>query len=196
MSFDWILIRGSGLVAYALLAASTIWGLLITTKVLGPAVKAKGITWFHEALGIAGVLATIVHIVALSLHDYLRFSWAEILIPGRSDWNPNAVAFGIVAFYGATIIAVSFYVKRWIGQQAWRAIHFGSLGAFASALIHGITAGTDSALPLVSALYAATGAVVVMLVIVRVSQEMAGQKRPRRVVERPAPSPSEPVRPG
>jgi len=193
MSLDWVLIRGSGLVAYALLAGSTIWGLLITTKVLGPAAKAKAITWFHEALGIAGVLATVVHMVALSLHDYISFTWAEILIPGRSDWNPTATAFGVVAFYGSAIIAASFYVKRHIGQQAWRAIHFGSLGAFASALIHGLTAGTDSQVPQVSAMYAATGTAVLLLVIIRVSQEMAGPTRSRRTVERP--SPAEPIRP-
>ncbi len=44
MNIEWIVIRGSGLVAYGLLAASTIWGLLVSTKLLGRAVKARAVT--------------------------------------------------------------------------------------------------------------------------------------------------------
>lgn len=204
MNAEWLIIRGSGIVAYGLLSASTIWGLMVSTKVLGRAVKAKGVTWFHESLGIASVLATIVHIVVLSTHDFLEFTWAELLVPGRSDWEPTAIAFGIVAFYGAVLISSSFYVKRWIGQRAWRAIHFGSLGVFVAALLHGITSGTDTQAPWVSALYGATGALFVLLVAVRVSQEMAtasagaasgrasrdGAAKERRPPSRPAGAPA------
>ncbi len=180
MNVEWLLIRGSGLVAYVLLAGSTIWGLLITTKLLGRAAKPKGVSWFHESLGIASVLATAVHMAVLSIHEYIEFTWSDILIPGRSEWEPLATALGIMAFYGAALISVSFYVKRFIGQQAWRAIHFGSLGVFLSALIHGITAGTDTQEPWVTVLYASTAAVVVILVAARVAQEMGGSERPAR----------------
>jgi cytochrome b561 len=185
VNVEWLLIRGSGLVAYVLLAGSTIWGLLITTKLLGRAAKPKGVSWFHESLGIASVLATMVHMAVLSVHEYIEFSWSDILIPGRSEWEPLATAFGVMAFYGSFLISVSFYVKRFIGQQAWRAIHFGSLGVFVSALIHGITAGTDTQEPWVTAVYASTGAIVVILVVARVAQEMGGSERPGR---RPAPA--------
>ena len=179
MSLEWMLIRGSGLVAFALLAGSTIWGLLITTKILGRAAKPKGVTWFHESLGIAGVIATVVHMVVLSMHEFIEFSWSEILIPGKAAWEPVATALGIMAFYGMTIISLSFYVKRFIGQQAWRAIHFGSLGVFMSALIHGITAGTDTQVLAVTIMYVATATAVLLLVVVRVAQEMSPPERVR-----------------
>jgi sulfoxide reductase heme-binding subunit YedZ len=182
MSIEWLVIRGSGLVAYVLLASSAIWGLLISTKILGRAVKPKGVSWFHESLAIAGVLATGVHIVALSVHEFVPFTWAEILVPGRSTWNPLAVAFGIAAFYGAVVISASFYLRRFIGQRAWRTLHFGSLGVVLSALVHGVTAGTDTSDPVFVAVYAASGAAIAMLLVLRVIREAAEPSRtpPRR----------------
>ena len=55
--------------------------------------------------------------------------------------------------HGLVLISTSFYVKRWIGQRAWRAIHFGSIGVFAASLVHGIWAGTDSSRPMMIGLY-------------------------------------------
>jgi hypothetical protein len=94
-----MVIRGSGIAAFAALGAATIWGLLVSTKLLGKLVKAKPLTWFHESLGIAALVATAVHVAVLSMHDYLDFSWAEILVPGVSDWRSGAVALGVVAWY-------------------------------------------------------------------------------------------------
>ncbi len=171
MSVEWMVIRGSGVVAFSLLAISVIWGLALTTKVLGSLAKAKPLTWFHESLAVGAVLATIVHMVALSVHDYIPFAWSDILIPGRSGWRPVAVAFGVVGFYGLALISVSFYLKRWIGQKAWRALHFGSFGVFVATALHGILAGTDSSEPWMMALYAGSTAAVVGLLLVRFARQ-------------------------
>lgn len=167
MSLEWMIIRGSGIAAFAALSAATIWGLLVSSKMLGRLVKAKGLTWFHESLGIAAVLATVVHVVVLSVHDYLDFTWTEILVPGVSDWRRGAVAFGTMAMYGLVIVAGSFYVKRFIGQRAWRAIHFASLGVFVAALVHGVTAGTDTMTLYMTGLYLGSAVVVGALIAVR-----------------------------
>ena len=66
--------------------ATTTWGLLVSSKLLGRLVKAKPLSWFHESLAIGALIATAVHVGVLSVHDYLDFSWSEILIPGESDW--------------------------------------------------------------------------------------------------------------
>lgn len=187
MSLEWLLIRGSGLVAFGLLAMATIWGLLISTKILGRAVKAKGVTWFHESLGIGALLATIIHMVALSVHEYVDFSWPDLLIPGRSTWRPIPTALGVIGFYTLTIVSLSFYAKPLIGQQAWRIIHQMSFGLFVATVMHGIFAGTDSGHPAVVALYASTGTAVLLLLVIRVAQsrqDSAAPTRPARTVER------------
>lgn len=164
-----MIIRGSGIAAFALLTASTAWGLLVSSKLLTRMVKAKPLTWFHESLGIGALLATVIHITVLSVHDYLDFTWAEILVPGKSDWRALPVALGIMAFYCLTIVVVSFYVKKWIGQKMWRTIHFISIGVFVSALAHGITAGTDTKSPMMIGIYAGSLLVVSVLLAYRLS---------------------------
>jgi predicted ferric reductase len=139
----------------------------VSSKLLGRLVKAKPLTWFHESLAIGALLATVVHIVVLSIHDFLDFKWAEILIPGMSDWRPLPVAFGVVAFYTLAVVVASFYLKRFIGQKTWRSIHFASFGLFISALLHGMLAGTDTGSPLMLGLYAGTTMVVFALVAQR-----------------------------
>ena len=163
MSGEWIVIRGSGIVAFALLSATVIWGLLVSTKLLGRLVKAKPLTWFHESLGIGALLATLVHVFVISIHEFLEFSWAEILIPGRSDWKTLPVALGVVSLYGMVIVSFSFYFKKWIGQRVWRAIHYSSLGIFFASLIHGIRAGSDTSHPMMIGLYAGSVVVVMLL---------------------------------
>jgi hypothetical protein len=169
MNVEWVLIRGSGIAAFALLTASVVWGLLVSTKIVARLVKAKPLTWFHESLGIGALLATLVHVAVISMHDFLDFTWAEILIPGRSDWKPLPVGFGIFAFYGLMVIVASFYVRRWIGQRVWRLIHFGSLGVFIASLVHGIQAGSDTSQPLVLGMYVGAAIVVFGLVAHRIT---------------------------
>lgn len=171
MSLEWVVIRGSGVAAFALLSAATIWGLLVSSKLLGRLVKAKALTWFHESLGIGALMATVVHIVTLSIHDYLEFTWYEILVPGISDWRPLPTALGITALYALVLVAGSFYLKKWIGQRWWRAIHFASFGVFVSSLLHGILAGTDTRAPLMLGLYLGSATVVFALLALRLSPQ-------------------------
>ena len=190
MSLEWLLIRGSGLVAFGLLALATIWGLLISTKILGRAVKAKGVTWFHESLGIGSLLATVVHMVALSVHDYIDFTWGQILLPGQATWRPLATALGVIGFYTLAIVTLSFYAKPLIGQKAWKTIHLLSFGLFVSTLAHGFLSGTDTAHPAVVALYAGTAAATTILVTIRILQS----KQPATPARTRSARPERPVR--
>lgn len=168
MNLTWFIIRGSGIVAFSLLTASIVWGLLVSTKVFGRAIKAKGLQWLHESLGLAAVLATVVHMVALWADNFIEFTWFDLLIPGVSSWEPLAVTLGVVSFWTVLIVSLSFYVKKWIGQKAWRSIHYLSFGAFGATVAHGVMAGTDTSNPWVASLYVASVIVVVLLTAVRV----------------------------
>ena len=41
------------------------------------------------------------------------------------------------------MLAVSFRMRKWIGQKGWRRLHYLSFGAFALALGHALLVGTD-----------------------------------------------------
>jgi hypothetical protein len=91
------------------------------------------------------------------------------------------VALGVVALYSLVIVVGSFYVKKHIGQKAWRLIHFVSLGVFLASLVHGITAGTDTQTPLMLGLYLGSAFAVAALVGFR----LTGHQEPTHARSRP-----------
>jgi DMSO/TMAO reductase YedYZ heme-binding membrane subunit len=177
MNFSWVSARGAGIAAYSLLAAATMWGLLLSSKALAGRISTKNLTFVHEALSIGGLVATIIHVVALLTDQYVGFTLTDVLVPGSTSWRPLAVAFGIIAFYGMILTSSTFYMRRRIGQSTWRAIHFLTYGVFTAALLHGIQAGTDSHGVLAVGLYGGTGMVVLALTAIRVASH--GEDRPR-----------------
>ncbi|KAA3640649.1 MAG: hypothetical protein DWP92_02610 [Armatimonadetes bacterium] len=183
MNITWFVVRGSGIAAFVLLSASMVWGLWISTKTFGRAVNAKGLQWLHESLGLAAVAATVVHMVALSMDEFIGFSWWDITIPGVATWKPLATSLGAVSFWSILLVSASFYAKRWIGQSAWRSIHYLSFGSFLAAVAHGVMAGTDSGTPWMSALYVGAGVAVVSLTATRlVASARAPSNQPRQTV--------------
>jgi DMSO/TMAO reductase YedYZ heme-binding membrane subunit len=185
----WMIIRGSGLAAFGLLAASTIWGLLVSSGFLGRLVKAKPLTYMHESLAVAAILATVAHLVALSMDEFISFGWRELFVPGASSFEPMWVTFGIIAFYGMLLVSASFYVRKHIGQKAWRYIHFGTFGIYLATAVHGLMAGTDSSNQYVQWMYIGSTAIVIALTAMRVAAGGA-KSRPKRPV-RPTATPSE-----
>jgi DMSO/TMAO reductase YedYZ heme-binding membrane subunit len=189
---NWFIIRGSGLAAFAFLAASTIWGLLVAGGYLGRLVKAKPLTYMHESLAVAAIVSTIVHLGTLGVDEFIEFGPRELFVPGASTYRPLWVSFGIVAFYGMVLVSGSFYIRKYIGQKAWRAAHYTTFGIFAASAAHGIMAGTDSSNPYVYWLYVGSAATVLGLVTLRVLSggAKAKRKRPATAPLRAAPAPA------
>lgn len=178
---NWMIIRGSGLAAFALLAASTIWGLLVSGRFLARLVKAKPLTYMHESLAVGAILATFVHLAALSADQFVEFGWRELFVPGASTFEPTWVAFGIIAFYGMILVSASFYVRKHIGQKIWRYIHFSTFGIYLATAGHGLMAGTDGSNRYVQAMYIGSTAIVIGLTALRVAAGGAKSRPQPRV---------------
>ena len=180
----WIVIRASGFIAYLLLATSAVWGLTVSSNLLGRSASKKGLTFMHESLAVGSLLATGLHMLFLYLDEFVEFGSKEIFVPGASVWEPLSVAFGVVAFYGLALITASFYIRKAIGQKAWRFIHFGSFGVFVGAALHGIMAGTDTQTPIGIGIY--VGSILIILAVVRALT--VGQQVTRAPRSRPTPN--------
>lgn len=167
MNVSWMVIRGSGFVGFGLLAASAMLGLIASSKLLERRVSVKRLTLLHESASLGALLATAGHLVALALDEYVEFGISALLVPGAATWQPLPVAFGVVAMWGAVVVSASFYLRTHLGTRVWRAIHFGSFGVFVAALVHGVTAGTDSGNPVALGLYVSSAAGVVVLTAAR-----------------------------
>ena len=140
----WFVSRSSGIVAWALVTLSVCWGLFISTKAVAKASTPAWLLDFHRYLGGLSVFFTAVHLAGLVGDNYVYFGWAELFIPMASDWQPGAVAFGVVAFYLLVAIEVTSVAMKRLPRRLWRWVHRSSFILYFVATYHGIAAGTDS----------------------------------------------------
>jgi DMSO/TMAO reductase YedYZ heme-binding membrane subunit len=92
------------------------------------------------------------------------------------------VGLGIVAAWLAAAVTGSFWARKYIGQQAWRKLHFASFAAFVLSWFHGITAGTDTTRLPVTLLYAVSMTTVLALLTYRISRSRARSRKTARPV--------------
>jgi predicted ferric reductase len=167
----WYLTRVSGLVAYALAWRSMMFGVLISNKLArmwpgGPTALA-----LHEHTSVLALAFTSFHAAILLLiqDQYIHYSLPEIVIPfAGATYRPLQVGLGQIALYAFAVVTVTFYLRRQIGQRAWRVIHGFSYGVFVLALLHGLFSGTDSSAAWAFWMYAGTGLSVLALTIYRI----------------------------
>ena len=157
----WILARASGLVAYALLTASVLAGLVLKARPFGSALKPATVTDLHRFLALLGLGAVSLHGVALLLDRTVPISLADLLVPGIAPYRPFWTGLGVLAAELMLVVYASFSLRSRIGARTWRRLHWGTYLIFTLATLHGLAAGTDSSTTWALAFYgAATGAVV------------------------------------
>ena len=140
----WFVSRSSGIIAWGLVTLSVCWGLFVSTKAVAKASSPAWLLDFHRYVGGLSVLFTAIHLGGLVGDNYVYFGWAELFIPMASDWQPGAVAFGIVAFYLLITIELTSLAMKRMPRRLWRWVHRSSFILYFVATYHAIAAGTDS----------------------------------------------------
>jgi DMSO/TMAO reductase YedYZ heme-binding membrane subunit len=157
----WVLARASGLLAYALLTASVLAGLVLKARPFGATPRPAVVTDLHRFLALLGLGALSLHGLALVLDTAVPISPADLLVPGIAPYRPLATGLGVLAAELMLVVYVSFSLRKRIGTRTWRRLHWATYLIFALATVHGLAAGTDSGTTWSPGLYgAATGAVV------------------------------------
>lgn len=182
----WYAARSSGVVAWALVTASILWGLAVSTRL----VQKRGVpAWLldlHRFLGTLSLVFVGVHLGALWADTYTVFRWSELFVPMASTWRPGAVAWGIVGTYLLVAIEVTSWLMRRLPRRVWHTIHLGSFVLFVAASVHGFQAGADREELLVEWLALTGGTLLLFLVLFR----LLAPRRARGGSRRPAPAPS------
>lgn len=165
LQFWWYLTRAAGLMGYFLIWLSTAWGLVVSSKILDP-IMDRGFTYdFHEYLSWLGLAFIATHVIVLMADKYLPYTIWQVLLPFLSPYRPLWVGIGVIAFYLSLLVTATFYLKKYIGMELFRKIHYLSLVAYFGATLHGLYAGTDSVLPIANLLYKGTFLVTLFLVM-------------------------------
>ncbi len=164
----WQFIRASGLAAFVLLSGSMFLGVAVNVRALDSLMKRAWVNEGHQTLSLLALTFTGLHIALLLVNRHVPFSPAGVLVPFTSEWEPLPAALGSVATYLVFALVASSYVRPAIGHRTWRVVHYAGLAGWAIALVHGVSAGSDSGLLVVQYLYLVAGASVVFLVLFRV----------------------------
>ena len=184
-TLPWYIARASGLVGWGLLAAATLWGLALSTKVLGTRPRPNWLLDLHRWLGGVALVFTGVHVVALLADTYVHFGVASVLVPFASNWHPVAVAWGVVAFYLLVAVELTSLARAHLPKIVWRRVHFASFLLFVMATIHGLTAGTDTKSAMARVVAMLVGSVFVGLTAVRIAESVRAEApAPRQVPAR------------
>ena len=176
----WYLSRSSAIISYLMLWASMVFGLLLSSR--SAKIWPGGFTAndLHQFLSIAGLTAGLFHGLILMGDHYMNISLVQVLLPFATvDYRPEWVGIGQLLFYIWGGLVFSFYIRKKIGTKAWRSIHYIGFLAFAGALVHGVTSGTDTNTLWMSVIYWVSGASVLFLTFYRVfaSGETAAARR-------------------
>ena len=138
----WITSRAAGTAALLLSSVAVCLGLLISARLL------RGRGWdlriAHEAVALAAITAIAVHALALLGDAYLHPSLADVTVPFASGYKTAWTTTGIVAGWATALLGLSYYGRRWIGTQRWRALHSFTAIAWALGVVHSLGEGTDA----------------------------------------------------
>ena len=179
---DWYAVRASGVVAWALLTASVLWGLLLSSR----STRRPRPAWvrdLHRFLAGLALAFLAVHVGALLADRYVGFSPAALVVPFASSWRPAAVTWGIGACDALLVVEVTSLLMAHLSRRLWHSVHLLSFAAFGAATVHGLTAGTDAGLPVARVFAIGSTAAVVALTAFRLG---ARRRRPARSATPPA----------
>lgn len=143
----WFVARSGGIIAWALVTAACLWGLVVSTRIARGRATPAWLLDLHRHLGGLSVIFTAIHVVALIADSFVTFTLADVLVPYSSDWKPAAVAAGVVSMHILIAVEVTSLLQRKMPRRWWRRVHGLSLPLFLLATLHTLAAGTDAVHP-------------------------------------------------
>lgn len=174
----WMISRVSGVVSFALLSASVIFGLFLSTKASDGTMPRAFVYSIHQFLSVLTLAFLGVHAGSLLFDGFFNFGPLQLVVPFASQYRPFWVGTGVIAGWLAAIVTASFWMRGQIGQKAWRKLHYASFGAYLLALGHGVFSGTDTTVPLVALTYLISVAWVAGLIAYRIRLSTRPARQP------------------
>lgn len=164
----WFATRGAGLMTWAVAAASVVFGLLMSSRLMG---KQPGFPWLLDLHRFFSTLTSVflaLHLFTLWADSFVEFGPKELFVPFTSEWRPMAVAWGVLSLYLMAAVELSSLVKDRIPARTWHGIHLLSYLSLIFGSIHAWQAGSDVRNPIVLSFGLAAIALIVGLSVFRI----------------------------
>jgi sulfoxide reductase heme-binding subunit YedZ len=178
----WITSRAAGVTALLLASIGVSAGLMMGTRLVR-GTRAGDLRAFHEVISLGTIIAIVVHGASLLGDSYINASLADILIPLHFGYRTVWTTLGIGAGWGLTLLGVSYYARKHIGQARWRTAHRFTALAWILGIVHALGEGTDAGTTWFLGMIVVAVGPALLLLIAR----LAGLRR-RTASPRPRPS--------
>jgi methionine sulfoxide reductase heme-binding subunit len=140
----WYLARGTGAVALVLLTASVVIGILGSLRFSADRWPRFAVDTVHRDVSLLVIVLLAVHIVTSVLDRFAPIALTASVIPFISSYRPLWLGLGALSFDVLLALAVTSLVRRRLGYQRWRAVHWLAYASWPVAVLHGLGTGSDT----------------------------------------------------
>jgi methionine sulfoxide reductase heme-binding subunit len=143
----WYVARASGIVAWLMLTASVLLGIVRATDLFPRRRRPAWLLDLHRWLASLTVFFLAGHLIALAADSQVDFGLHQIAVPFASSWRPTAVAAGVIAAWLLVAVEGTALAMKRLPNRLWRDVHVVSYWVFWATCIHAALAGTDASRP-------------------------------------------------
>lgn len=161
----WYLTRSTGIVAFVLLTASVLLGILASvgwTSERWPRFVSQAL---HRNLSLFCLVLVAVHVLTTVADGFVPIHLIDAFVPFLQHYRPIWIGLGALAFDMLLAVLVTSALRRRIGYGRWRAVHWLAYLSWPVAVFHELGSGSDVHLaPLLLLNVACLGAVLAAVV--------------------------------
>lgn len=140
----WYATRGAGAVSLVLLSAVVVLGILSVLRVQTTGWPRFLTVGLHRNLALMTLVFLTLHIVTAVVDPFTHLGWLAAVVPFSSYYRTFWLGLGTIAFELLLAIVLTSLVRGFIGQAAWRLLHWLTYAAWPFAVLHGVGTGTDA----------------------------------------------------
>ena len=143
----WFIARASGIIAWALMTLTVVWGILLKTRILRGADNPDWLQNTHRYISGLSLSMIVVHLFALWRDEFIEFGLRELFVPFASAWNPVGVALGVFSLYLVVAIQATALLSKHLPDWLWKGVHLTSYVAIILVALHSGLVGSDVGAP-------------------------------------------------
>jgi DMSO/TMAO reductase YedYZ heme-binding membrane subunit len=135
--------RLAALLAYVLMVAAVVFGVLLRTRFAQRHVKRQTLYGAHMVLALTAILFSLVHGATFVYQPVWHISAVNVVLPFVGGVQDVQVGFGILGLELAVAAGVSVWAQRRMGYRRWLRFHQGAYVAFVLIWLHIVTVNPE-----------------------------------------------------
>jgi predicted ferric reductase len=97
----------------------------------------------HRNLALLAIVFLTLHILTSVLDSFASISPLDVFVPFTGSYRPFWLGLGAISFDLVLAVSITSLLRRRMGYESWRAVHWLSYASWPIALLHGFGTGSD-----------------------------------------------------